>query len=227
MSVDDLVRKYPKLYHMAEIRNWNSICSYGLLSTSALLDLFEYTGQKRFEIESQLRSREFRITHPVHGEAFIRDQDPLRDRPVDNVYLVKCLVDMTPQQWFELLNRKTFFWTDLPGLKNMLGAKLYQSRTHYVITVCTKKLLERYAGKVTLSSINSGSLYFNNGKIPRTKDTFRPLEQWSFTQAVKELAVDYSVPDIADLMTSVTECKCSWANGQKVYKEIKCIWPQQ
>lgn len=219
MRVSDLSSKYPALYHMAEKRNWDSILRHGLLSTTALLDLFEYTGKDRFEIESQLRCREYRITHPAHGVAFIRDQDPMRDRPEKGLSLGECLVNITPQQWFELLNRRTFFWTDVTGLNFMLGAKLYRNRSHYVITVNSGELLRRHADKVSLSDMNSGSLY---GQKKRSADTFKPISRHDVPW-VRELAVEYSVPDITELMTSVEECICQWNNGKPSRKIIKNI----
>ncbi|MFH1674682.1 MAG: hypothetical protein ABIF87_14835 [Pseudomonadota bacterium] len=206
---------------MAEKRNWDSVRKHGLLSTTALLDLFEYKGRDRFEIESQLRLREYCITHPAHGVAFIRDQDPMRDRPGDGVSLEKCLVDVTPQQWFEILNRRTFFWTDLTGLGYMLGAKLYRNKSHYVITVDSRELLRCHADKVSLSGMNSGSLY---GQKKRSADTFKPISEHKVPW-VTELAVDYSVPDITELMTSVEECICQRNNRQPSRKILKRIWP--
>jgi len=221
MRIIDLCSKYPKLYHIAEKRNWDSIRKHGLLSTTALLDLFEYKGRDRFEIESQLRLRECCITHPTYGVAFIRDQDPMRDKPGDGISLEKCLVGVTPQQWFELLNRRTFFWTNLTGLGYMLGAKLYRNRSHYVITVDSKELLRRHADKVSLSGMNSGSLY---GQKKRSADTFKSISEHKMPW-VNELAVDYSVPDITELMTSVKECIYQWNNGQRSCKTLKNVWP--
>jgi len=220
--VDMLARHYPKLYHMAEPRNWDNICKYGLLSTTALLDLFEYDGQSRFEIESQLRLKKFRITHPVYGEAFIRDQDPLRDRLDEGIYLKDCLVGISPREWFEFLNRKTFFWANQTGLNFMLGARLYRYRSHYVITVDTRKLLDHHAEKVTLSEQNSGSLYTRE---KRSKDTFKPITEYHRMRWVREFAVEYSVPDIADIMLSVDECISRWENNTRVCKILKRIWP--
>ncbi len=225
MSIHNLASKYPKLYHMAEKRNWDNICQHGLLSTTALLDLFEYEGQARFEIESQLRLKTFRITHATHGVAYIRDQHPMRDRPEDGICLDKCLVRITPQQWFDFLNKKVFFWTGLIGLNYMLGAKLYCGRSHYVIIVDTQYLLDRYAQKISLSSLNSGSLYGRNGREPRSLDTFKPLSQYTRMPWVTELAVDYSVPDIIELTVSVDECISHLASGEKTCRMLKHIWP--
>jgi hypothetical protein len=218
MVIHGPASRYPKLFHMADKRNWDNICQHGLLSTTALLDLFEYKGQARFEIESQLRLKTFRITHAKHGTAYIRDQDPMRDRPEDGICLDKCLVGITPQQWFEFLNKKVFFWADLTGLNFMLGAKLYRGGSHYVITVDTQKLTDRYAKKISVSSLNSGSLY---GRKPRTLDTFKPISQYPQMPWVTELVVDYSIPDILDLTVSVDECM----SREKACRTLKHIWP--
>ena len=39
--------RWPRLYHMAEAGSWPSIKERGLLSTTALLDLFELEGESR------------------------------------------------------------------------------------------------------------------------------------------------------------------------------------
>jgi len=220
MVIDALVAGYPKLYHMADKRNWANICKYGLLSTTALLDLFEYDDEERIKIESELRRKEICITHPVYGKAVIRDQDPMRDRPWKDIYLKNCLVRIEPQEWFRLLNKKTFFWPDTTGLNFMLGATLYQNRSHYVITVDTRKLINRHADKITLSSINSGSLY---GMKKRSRDTFKPMSVYAESR-VREVAVEHSVPDILDLTISVDECICRCDGGQKICKKVRQIW---
>ena len=223
--VEMLIQRYPKLYHMAESRNWDNICKHGLLSTTALLDLFEYDKRRRFEIESQLRLKEFRITHPVYGEAFIRDQHPMHDRPHEGIYLKNCLVGITLREWLELLNRKTFFWADQTGLTFMLGARLYRQRSHSVITVDTRKLLDRHPNKVTITSLNSGSLYGRNAREKRSKDIFKPITEYNQMRWVSEFAVEYSVPDIADLMISVDECISRRENNTRVCKVLRRIRP--
>ena len=44
---EEFVRRYPRLYHMAQVGSWPSIERNGLLSTSALLDLFQIKGEAR------------------------------------------------------------------------------------------------------------------------------------------------------------------------------------
>jgi hypothetical protein len=67
---------------MAQLGSWPSIRKYGLLSTTALLDLFESRGDERFLIESCHRPESIPIVHPKHGRAVIRDQKPMSDQSV-------------------------------------------------------------------------------------------------------------------------------------------------
>ena len=43
---------YPRLYHLTHVDNWDLIRRIGLLSTSALLDLFGIDGKSRRALES-------------------------------------------------------------------------------------------------------------------------------------------------------------------------------
>lgn len=51
-----------------------------------------------------------RIEHPEHGLALVRD-----DKPMQEGSLKKCLVGMTPREWYEHLNRRVFFWAEKEG----------------------------------------------------------------------------------------------------------------
>ncbi len=208
MDPYDLIRLYPEVYHMAEQGSWPSIQKHGLLSTSALLDHFEVGGAERFRLESQWRPQSVTITHPVHGEARIRDQRPL---PEDK--LKDLLVGVRPREWYELINRKTFFWADQYGLKKLLNAVFYRGRHHCVLTVDTRSLLERYLQEITLTDQNSGSIY--SGKL-RGPDTFKGVNSFG-SPWVTELAVDYSVPDVASHTIRVEEWKAD--------RKLRQIWP--
>jgi Family of unknown function (DUF7002) len=205
MTIDELVENFPRLYHMAEVGTWESIRKHGLLSTTALLDLFEVIGRHRKRIESAHRPECVTITHPVYGKAVIRDQKPMREST-----LLKCLRGLTPSEWYELLNRRTFFWLHVDRLTTLLNAKAYRSRAHCVITVETKALLLRHANRVTPCPINSGSTIYN--PPPRNGDSFCTIADYPFEErrktrgrkgAIAELVVEYSVPDIRDMVISV------------------------
>jgi hypothetical protein len=81
LTAEYLATRWPRLFHMAEADSWASIQQHGLLSTTALLDLYEVTGPERDVIESVRRPESVRIEHPIHGTAWIRDNKPITTRP--------------------------------------------------------------------------------------------------------------------------------------------------
>ena len=215
MTPEEVARRHPLLYHMAELNSWPSIQRHGLRSTSALLDLFGTTGPSRFQIESQWRPASVPLSHPTYGTAIIRDQLPMREDRLSD-----CLVNMTTRQWYELINGKTFFWPDETPLGWMLNAAQYRAREHAVIVVPTEALLAHHQSGVTLSAINSGSVNPSRatGTVQaRGSNTFQPIPHFA-AQWIRELAVDYSVPNIADLAIRV--------EGRRGAGPPRVIWRQ-
>ena len=198
ITIARLAELYPRLYHMAEVNTWDSIRENGLLSTTALLDLFGVNGNVRTSIESEHRPESVEIRNDKYGIAVVRDQKPLREKALRN-----CLVGLTPHEWYKLLNRKTFFWLTEARVRGLLSARAYRDRSHCVLTIDTAELLQRHSVRVRLSSINSGAVLYN--PVPRGVETFLPLSDYPFEErrkkrgianAIAELTVDYSVPDI-------------------------------
>lgn len=194
---------------MAEEGTWESIRKNGLLSTSALLDLFEVNGDVRYRIESEHRSESVPISHPTFGSAVIRDQKPLRESA-----LMNCLSDFTLNKWYQLLNSKVFFWLTEKRLNTLLSAKAYRDKTHTVLVIDTEILLGNYSDRVKLSPINSGSTIYV--PQPRGKNTFLPLNEYPFEtrkklrgikNAIAELTIEYSVPDIDKMVIQVQHKK--------------------
>jgi hypothetical protein len=217
ISSAQLIQFYPRLYHMAEEGTWENIRRNGLLSTSALLDFYEKTGQERYSIESEHRPELSSIVHPSHGSAVIRDQ-----KPMSETALRQCLIDLEPREWYELLNSKVFFWPTRQRLLRLLSARAYRNRIHCVITVDTAKLVERYEESIKLSPINSGSTIYV--PQPRGRNTFLPLQQYPFEarrrlrgikDAIAEITVEHSVPDIAELAVEVVHME-----GQRVIEVL-------
>ena len=199
MTIDELLVKCPRVFHMAHRTSWPSIEKHGLLSTTALLELFEYSGPARSKLESQWRPVSVRIEHPVHGIAWIRDQAVMPDRDLEAV-----LIGVTPGEWYEFLNRKTFFWGEKRRLQNFLMARNYHNDSHCVITVNTAALVEKHAQEITLCSINSGLVYYG-GK--RGRHTFKTIADMPRASIVWEVAVEHSVSDITDIIERVELCK--------------------
>src|SRR4051812_18981479 len=181
---------------MAELGSQPSILKYGLLSTEALLDLFEIQGPQRDALLRQHRSESATITHPEHGTAIVRDQ-----KPMNSTTLGKCLTDMTPEEWYEHLNKRVFFWVSEDRLERMLAAGAYRDREHTVLELDTGGLLAAYLDNVKLSPMNSGAT-FPMGATPRGSRTFLSLAEYPWEDRIRrglepvvELAVDYRVPD--------------------------------
>jgi hypothetical protein len=193
----ELAELYPCLYHMAESDSWKSITRHGLLSTSALLDLFGINGDERQNIELRRRGRSHEIKHAVHGRVVVRDQKPIIESK-----LQASLRDCTLEEWYRLLNGRVFFWLTKERLNTLLSAKEYREKPHAVLTVDTRSLAKDYASSITLSPMNSG----NTLPIahPRGMTTFSRLQDYPFQQRLKrgpyytvvELAVEGGVPDI-------------------------------
>jgi hypothetical protein len=210
LDPERLASRYPVLFHMAESGSWESIRERGLLSTSALLDLFEVEGGERITIESTRRPEIVRLEHPEHGVALVRDNKPMQEKALE-----KCLYGMTPREWYELLNRRVYFWVERKRLLKLLGARAYRDRPHLVLEVDTAKLLERHADRVTLSPINSGATFAMN-PASRGPDTFRRIVDHPERKPFVELAVDYAVLDVADFVLSVSR----W-HGVEMLEEVR------
>jgi hypothetical protein len=205
IAPEEFITRYPRLWHMAEADSWDSIRKRGLLSTTALLDLFEIKGASRLELESSRRPASVTITHPIHGSAIIRDNIPLIEK-----VLARTLVGMTPREWYETLNGRVFFWVSEARLERLRNAPAYRGREHDILTVDTAALLSSHVDDVTLSPMNSGATH-PGAKYTRGDETFKPMNSYPWdvrlkknrNEPVVELAVRYAVPDIENLVTSV------------------------
>lgn len=154
------------IYHLAEAANWSSIQRHGLLSVSALLKLAGLPKDERDLREEQHRRRHTELP----GGVQIRDQKPMPAQALE-----RCLLDLTPAQWYRLINSKVFFWLDPDRLSRQREA--CGPRPQIVLVVCTEQLLRGHADRVALSPINSGNARRNPAR--RGRSTFVPYEQWS------------------------------------------------
>ena len=206
ITVEALAERYPRLYHMAVGDSLESIFRHGLLSTTALLDLFEVQEPAREIIEGRRRPASVPITHPTHGRATIRDQKPMSEKK-----LAKSLRDgLTPPAWYRRLNDKVFFWLTEKRLETLLNAREYRNTRRLVLTVDSRPLLEVYREKVVLSPMNSGNT--SPFAHPRGADTFLPLDRYPFEdrrkrglEPVVELGVLGGIPDIKTYIISADE----------------------
>ena len=201
-TVEEIIGRYPVLFHMAELNSWPSIQQHGLLSTSALLDRFEIQGTERAAIESDWRHSSVRIEHEVYGAAIIRDQRPMPPRT-----LAPLLEGMDPSDWYRLINRKSFFWAPEDRLFRLLNAGPYRNRVHDVLKVDTRELLERHADRITLAPFNTGVSSFGP-KFKRGAETFLSIPDYPLGtkyDEVVEVVADYCVPDVAEFTLVVEQ----------------------
>lgn len=206
MKEADLLKYFPRLWHMAEDGSWESIKKHGLLSTTALLDLYGIRGAERKALESERRPESVKIAAKGHAGATVRDNKPLTASALE-----KCLAPgITPTEWFELLNKRAFFWLSRDRLRGLLKARAYRDRPQIVLTVDTAKLVAAHRDRVELSPINSGSTIYK--PQPRGKQTFLSIDDYPFDErrktrspknSVAELVVAGGVPDIAKHLIAV------------------------
>jgi hypothetical protein len=218
MESEELVGRYPHLYHMAEDGSWPLIQRLGLLSTEALLDAFEINDERRLSILASRRPASIVIRSDLHGEAVVRDQIPLRESTLN-----KVLEDgLTPTDWYRLLNSFVFFWPTEERLQTLLSAKAYRDRAHTVLVVDTERLLAHHGDCLFLSPINSGSTLFD--ARPRGLATFRAMSDYPYDAmrrrrgpagAIAEVAIQGGVRPIQPPLESVTRRK-----GEAVLEEL-------
>jgi hypothetical protein len=198
VTIDEFAADHPDLYHLAEAGSSPSIERLGLLSVTALLDLFEVGGERRDQLESHVRPKRVPLRHDRHGAVVLRDQKPLSESK-----LAACLVDMTPSEWIRLLNRHVFFWLERSRLERLLNAKEYRGCSHDLITFDTRSVLRNHEARAYLSPINSGSTLFK--AAARGRSTFRPLALYDVLEKRPpiELLVEHGVPDAREHIVRV------------------------
>ena len=205
-ELEEVIDNCPTLFHMAERGSWQCIQDRGLLSTAALLDLYKISGKARHSIESQRRPTSVSLEGAGLPGAVIRDQIPL-----DDGRLRRCLPEhIKPREWYELLNTKVFFWLTRDRLHRLTCGRTYRHRSHDVIEVNTRSLIQEHSERIWFCPMNSG----NTWPVPHPRDesTFQripdyPYDYWRRKrkrgERVVELAVDYSVPDLRQHVTRV------------------------
>jgi hypothetical protein len=201
MDTDLFCQTFPRLYHMAHFKALPSIRRHGLLSTCALLDLFEVPGTRRQEIETRMRPASVVITHPVHGKAVVRDQKPI----MSDERLEKSLGGTaTAAEFHLLLNSKVFFWVSPDRLQTLRNAGAYRGDPQLVLILDCRQVVEAYCDQIMLCPMNSGAC--KPIAHPRTPAMFQRIREYDFDfwsrrkggahKAVVECTVERGVYDI-------------------------------
>ena len=206
IGVSDFCIRYPKLFHMAHRDSWASIRDHGLLSTRALLDLFEIRGRYADDIMSAHRAESIEITHPVLGSATIRDQKPMSDSGLERA----LSDDLTPADWYRILNGMVFFWPSEERLQRMMKALPYRRQEHIVLVASSNDLLRAEHDRVVLSPLNSGAT--RPFPHPRGRGTFQPMDSHPYSERrrrgldpVAEVAIKHGVANIERYLLRVEQ----------------------
>jgi hypothetical protein len=191
---------------MAEAGSWESVKRHGLLSTTALLDLFGISGAQRDAIEAARRPDSVPIHHPDHGPAWIRD-----NKPINETVLRRTLTGISEPDWYRTLNGRVFFWLSERHLEKLRNAPPYKQRHHDILTIDTKSLVDAYAEKIELCHLNSGAVH-PAADYPRGAGSFQPIVSYPWLdrlatapgEPIVELTIPYAVPDIERFVIDVT-----------------------
>ena len=180
------------------------------MSARTLMDHYGLDDEAKAGLFSARRPQSVPLARAGLPGAMLRDQKPMSDGALRG-----CLQDgLTPRDWYELLNTKTFFWLSPSRIWRLLGARAYRDSEQVVLTLDTAGVVGAHGDRIWLSPINSGSTLFS--PQPRGMGTFRrigdyPHAEWFSRRggrdAVVELVVDDAVPDVADHVLAVHSVK--------------------
>lgn len=195
MQEDELTSRYPRCYHLAHGPDaWPSIERHGLLSVAALLEKWDVPPEERRRLLRKHRSTTIRLTHPVYGTAYLRDQHPMNVKMLE-----RALTDMTVPDWLEQLNRHVFLAPTPDRLATLHAA--YAAQPRIVLTLDTRSPLAEHRYQTRLSAINTGAVRHVNHT--RGSDTLQRVSLFDPKRPVAEIAVVNAVPDIARHTTGV------------------------
>lgn len=207
---------------MAEDGSWSNIQKYGLLSTTAILDKWDINGDERKKLETELRPDIKKLHHAVYGTSKLRDQKAMNP----SLLSMSLPPEISVGDWCKFINGKVFFWANWKSLKWMLSAQAYIARPHVVITVDSSKLIEAYGDRISLSDMNSGSTFPRmgmSGPMKRDYDTFKRMDRFN-SKWVTEVAVDYSVQNITEYVSSVKRLVADAKLNDKEPRELEVLW---
>ncbi len=196
------------VYHLADAENWPSIERRGLLSATRLLELSGLSIDDQACIGKQQR----RASLTLPSGAVLRDQVPMPPSA-----LTRCLVDITPTQWYALLNSKVFFWFDIERLNRQRRAGGISPKA-VVMTIDAERLIAVHGGRAHLSAFNTGNA--RRRPAVRGRQSFVPYASWLESRWASEaaalgirprpashrpveLTVGEGLPDVMDFVVSL------------------------
>jgi hypothetical protein len=150
-------------------------------------------------------------------------------KPMPPTALARCLKSgLTPEDWFELLNSKVFFWLDIERLNRQRHA--CKDAPQVALVIDATRLLSRYSTVASVAPINTGNAM--RAAAPRNRSTFVPYERWVVdgwndevipgatrrpaNHRPVELTIDNAVPDIMEYVMRVVPLRPDEGLGVRV-----------
>lgn len=196
-------RKLTTAYHLVDERNWASVERNGLMSAN------------RLAVASGYDLSALRLHRPkglvLPSGMRIRDQSPMPP-----AVLAKCLHGgLCPEDWYDLLNSKVFFWLEPERLNRQ--RKACGDVPQKVLVIDAASMLENHGKRAAVTPINTGNAM--RAAAPRGRSTFVPWDRWLVTGWASEevgraaarspnhrpveLAIEDAVEDIMDYVMEV------------------------
>ena len=153
------------IFHLAEASNWPNIKRNGLFCAHQLVIQAETSRSRQNQLTICQRTSHTILSNGVE----IRDQ-----RPMPPNALLKCLINISPSNWYRLINSHVFFWLDIERLNRQKNA--CEPRPQLVLTFKTSDVIDTYRKNIFVTPINTG--YALRKAAKRGKASFVSYEDW-------------------------------------------------
>ena len=210
MTPRELAERHSRLFHATPAGAAQSILERGLYSAKDILHHWEVEPSLSACYLTCRRRLPVPLDHPERGLIVLNDNAPLSETK-----LAKVLDDgLTSANWLEMLNSRVFFFVSEAPLCRLKGARLNRERPKDVLVLDTERLALAYGHAMEIVPINTGNT--NHQPARRGLSTFAALhgtnyQEWRWRRAkkspdaIKEVAVRGSIPDIANFVLEVRE----------------------
>ena len=217
MTPEDLAARMPRLYHLTAPDAVAGIRERGLLSPRAICDRLGVEGTERERLLRTRRPREVTLEGIVNGR---RERYTINDNiPLFPSRLARVLDDgLSPADWLDMLNARTFFWADERFARSLRGARTNVDRPRSLLVFDTLSLAKAHHERMSICPLNSGATLHSPPR--RGSDTFAPLPDLDFDawrrrrrdrglkkglDGIKEVTVEGAVPDAGDHLIEVID----------------------
>ena len=170
MDLSEFVARFSVLFHLTERSNLEGASKRGLLSTTALLDLFEVAEHRRETLESRRREHWTTLSHPEHGTAHVRDQLAIKET------VLRKSLSRSERGWYRLLNSRVFLWPGPSRVRLNRTLAAYSDRRNVVLTFDTNSLVRAHERCILLTRFNAGSTGRGAG-APRGPNIFFRIDE--------------------------------------------------